>query len=449
MHPQIQYSITIAALVALASACRLPTEATPCETDQHCSKSSRCDTFYGYCVAVDGGTGDAGPCGRTSVFVESFDDATPWGWQFEPSGTAAAISGAGHLLLRVDQGAPPHSYATFHSMAPAELRDDNVTIELESMFETDALATFALWLRTSPDLNHDELVLSVSNGLLYHWARAGDASLVSGNQPYSFSAHRFWRIEERSGTVSFLTSADGKSWDTIESLATPIADPIHVVIGLYANATTTATHQVRLAGVNTDRPRARFCPLRSLQDDFSNLGFPAWNPTTGAVCSYSVFGSAVTMTTMQSSGQCHFESKHAYDLTGGSAAIELAPPTEWPDDLWVYLELISDPRSVPNALAIGSESGALISQLHPAASALGPVGLGAYAETDRYWRIREAKGTVYFETSADGVVYQERDARTPPFPVTSLKVRFGIDADSANLPPPPGIDFQFLGFNVP
>jgi hypothetical protein len=105
-------------------------------------------------------------------------------------------------------------------------------------------------------------------------------------------------------------------------------------------------------------------------------------------------------------GACsHFGSHHAYDLTGRALGLELvslaAPAADAAFRFWVHgpagkgLEITIDDEMVQYIAQDGESFSTLASQRYD-------------ATLHRFLRIREASGTVYWETSSDGTEWTER-----------------------------------------
>lgn len=71
--------------------------------------------------------------------------------------------------------------------------------------------------------------------------------------------------------------------------------------------------------------------------------------------------------------------------------------------------------------------------------------LGPYSPiTHAWWRIREASGTVYWETSADGLTWTTGASAAPGFAVTALAIRFACVCSSGT-----DVDFLVETLNIP
>ncbi|MCC6553307.1 MAG: hypothetical protein IT372_09850, partial [Polyangiaceae bacterium] len=62
-----------------------------------------------------------------------------------------------------------------------------------------------------------------------------------------------------------------------------------------------------------------------------------------------------------------------------------------------------------------------------------------YAQAERWWRIRAEAGSILFEASQDGAIWDLKRKVDTPFPITAMHARFGVRTTGAMSTPNVGI----------
>jgi hypothetical protein len=185
-------------------------------------------------------------------------------------------------------------------------------------------------------------------------------------------------------------------------------------------------------------------PISSLTDDFGDgTPAPAWSPHLA--CSPVETGGEVVFAIPADVMQfCWYQSVDTFRLTCDAltfAVLEATTPTQGVQT-FVYLDYI-DENLMPDTINLILEGGGFqlgrMSDMTSLPKPYDPV-------QDRWWRLREAEGRLYFETSPDGKDFIDLGSIPDPAPLESVRVRFGAGAYQAL--PNPGTA-RFDCYNVP
>jgi hypothetical protein len=156
---------------------------------------------------------------KAHTLVDSFGDntidTTKW----------SAYGGAQEVNQRVEIQLPSNTanaYAGFTSASTYDLTDSQVVVELVRALRHGAGSETYLYLRNAAG---DRIYYKVQDGLFYaSKAPAGAPSSTRlAEQPYDPARHRWMRIREQLGILSFDYSRDGRDWELLVSVATPFS----------------------------------------------------------------------------------------------------------------------------------------------------------------------------------------------------------------------------------
>lgn len=154
-----------------------------------------------------------------------------------------------------------------------------------------------------------------------------------------------------------------------------------------------------------------------LADDFTTADSTKW---TGYGPSVSINQGRLQLA-IDSNFSAVLSSNANYDLTGGEAIMEVVEPPSAGNGSKQLILALRDSNNANNELKIYTSGNLLLSE---------SVVNGTKSSTNithdpvahRWWRIREAQGTIYWETSPDAVTWTVRRQLATPIPtITSLK----------------------------
>lgn len=189
--------------------------------------------------------------------------------------------------------------------------------------------------------------------------------------------------------------------------------------------------------------------LQTKTDPFNLTSLVAgnWTQFTGgsATFSYTTTGASVVFpATTSSSTDGDLTIVGTYSLTGSYAVLNV---TSVPGATATHTDALMRVRqNSTNYVTIFYEAGTLFFSKVVAGSQTNIASVAYNATTHAWWRIREAAGTTFWETSSDGVTWTTQTSQLNPITVSVVDVIlggicFGVDTSPAN--------FTFRNFNVP
>lgn len=137
-----------------------------------------------------------------------------------------------------------------------------------------------------------------------------------------------------------------------------------------------------------------------------------------------------------------FYNSTAYDLTDSYAFIETTTVPNQSTNAEAFLKLEED---FDNYFIIALENGTLYFREVVAGTPTTLSSVSWNATTHKWWRIRESSGTVYYDTSEDGIVWTNRTSVV--YTVDATAVKPSIGAGTYQTETSPGT-FQFDKFNI-
>jgi hypothetical protein len=193
-------------------------------------------------------------------------------------------------------------------------------------------------------------------------------------------------------------------------------------------------------------------PAIPLSDSFggSEINTALWNASisgTGASASESD-GTLDLATSSGDIGDPAVYSNDTYDLTGSCVTVQVVSPGGGSGTSGAQLYLTPIGTGIPDQMTgFRVDDGIVYAQWRPVDGGA-DVWSAAWSSSYAWWRIRESGGTVYWDTSPDGVTWTNRAsiADTTAFPggITALYVVFSNNNYAANT----GCAAKFSNFNV-
>src|SRR5262245_31689332 len=198
------------------------------------------------------GTGGAPECGpgSTGELSDAFEGTTLARiWELWSRGGASAAQNDA-LIVFIPTG-NTERFAGVSSTDRYSLRNCAVSVEVPAA--PTAAGSVAFLQIGIDDQTYLEIALAidVSARIIFGYTKNG-AEAVPSEIPYDSSQHRFWRISERDGEVSWHTSQDGMSWDLqrTESMAPFPLDDLVVTLGAGAQGATALESHANFDNVN-------------------------------------------------------------------------------------------------------------------------------------------------------------------------------------------------------
>lgn len=237
---------------------------------------------------------------------------------------------------------------------------------------------------------------------------------------YNATNHQIFRIRETSGTIYWDTSADGATWTNFTSVAKPFditAVRVGVMVGTWQTESSTTA--------------AVFDNFNVISKATSSVA-DGWNTGTLDATKWENWGGSqvalsnqqVAMTSTTGGGYYGLDSGingNVYNLTGSSISNQLISAGNQSLTSWeVYPMYAYDANNSTNSY-YWMVSGNTIKAFKQVSGSHTELSSGTYNTTNHKWfRIREAGGTTYFDTSADGSTWNNFSSTANAFTATSL-----------------------------
>jgi hypothetical protein len=428
-----------------------------CGAGDTCPTGQAC--VSGYCVAPgpgdaspdgggggDGGGPDGAPpaarCGATTLLRDDFEASKPARvWEvWSDSGVTASQTG-GAASIQIPSGSADN-WGGFGARYYYDLTDSEVQATIGQVGGVDTV----LEVR-NPD--NGKLQMVVENGVL----DAGVFNLPGGGTrasvTYDPGVHKHWRIRERAGTVHWEWSTDGAAWNELWSEADPFS-PADAAVQLAAGGELANASEARYDEINTltSTPALGFCAAETVVDGFDSGSFgPVWSPWNDSPSMITEAGGVVVLTFPDGTGDvwAGFETRHLFDLTQSAIWVDvLEAPTV--ATFVTYFDLY-EPGNTGDRLEFNLEADTLQLIQFVGDSPVSEVDLTYDPGTQRYWRLRGAGGTVYFDVSSDAATWTNKLAATAQVDLTAMQVEIGAGHYA---PGPGGAEaVTFGGVDVP
>lgn len=358
-------------------------------------------------------------CGRPSVYVDDFADGV-LSQLFDKAPSGSAREEGGRLVLSYTAGAT----AFYTAKAAVNFHDDRLRVALAGPPPAGGRAVVSL----RGDSMH-EIAFVVANGNLTARLADGATALVSQQVNFDPVAHRWLQLVEAGGTTRFETSPDGITWTTITTQPTPsFANVVRPVLSAAAVDAASTPGEVRFARLNAGRPVADWCKMQSFSDDFEDgITSRAWELFQNGACSGAESGGEVRFTmTGAGTSLCGYRSASGYDLSASSAYLDVPAITNYNPPVKFFLRVVDIATGKTVEIGfVGSND--LVENATGIAAASTPYSGSA----DRWWRVREAGGMLFWESSSNGSTWTVKRNVMAPFAVTSVRVLIGCETDAA------------------
>jgi hypothetical protein len=401
-----------------------------------------------------GGTGGSGGgpihCGGTNVLADDFPGSDPGEvWNISDYGGATALETGGEAVVTLPSGSPGSSRGAFESNQYYDLTNDHVSIEVTSATNTatTAMAFFSVYYD-----GNNYIEISQTNGDLRFIRYIAGTWAELKSTLYNAVNHRHWRFREDGTDTHWETSSDGVNWTSQVSEPTAMLFPMNLVgidFGGQTDGGEVNPGEARFDHLNGGgAPLGKWCPMSSLTDDFEDgirarIWDSSWEPIPGMMVETG--GDLVFTLPPNATPYANYGSAVRFDLTGSSIVIEVPQLADSASKAQTYVDLDA---AGDNGFGMLVEGTTLYFDYWVAGTTQG-VGSLLYSPVQhKWWRMREAGGTVYWETAPDGKAWTIREQFVPSFPVDALEVSLNCGIwqasanpgashfDNLNLPPP-------------
>src|SRR5690606_37967770 len=319
-----------------------------------------------------------------------------------------------------------------------DLRNAATAIEVPAVAGGDASTLFLVYAGD----HNSRLGFEHRQGTVYAFSTIGGTRTNRATEPYNPNLHRWWRLREASGTVYWDTSGDGTTWQTLAQIATPFS--VAAIQGYLQAGGGTASDIARFDNWNLVPDEPAEPGLLPLTEDFADALDPeVWDvaPANGQI---SVANGVLSIT--PNTGYPAITTVAAYDLRNKSVLVEVVTPSpvDAGNNETTGFAILRDANNAARffhkgtlfrvqVLVGGSSTMYTIGTLDPTAQ--------------RWWRIRETGGTLFWETSPDSRTWTTQVQVSPPWSADAVHIELHAGLEGA-APPQPTI-VQFDNLNLP
>lgn len=291
-------------------------------------------------------------------------------------------------------------------------------------------------------------------GTLSARVKVAGAATTLAAFPYSATEHRWLRLRESAGTVYWETSADGIGWTQRASQGVASLFPLDSMIVTFYVYTfgggTPTPGQARFSRLNSVDGNTPSPGLSGIQDNFNDGTLALQWTTIQSGGTISESGGTLNFAPSANNGSVVLtvESVESRSLLGSSLFAEVPSVISTTGNMGQRLEAKLDGS---NKLTWKVENGVLSASIKNAGTQATIVSLTYSPTSHRWWRIREASGTIFWDTSPDGLNWtQQATAPTSStFPLDAVSIRLHLETwgsgvgnpgvarfDNVNVPPP-------------
>lgn len=367
------------------------------------------------------GSGNAALCGGVGALAETFDDGFIDARFWTDEG-GAVVERDGELVFTLPTGAEGCGAAYMGSEIAYDLTGRAIGFELRAFPQPPDTVDFHMWLRGGSGYS---LHITINAENVSFGKTINEETQTLASQRYDAAQHRFFRIREADGSVYWEVSGDGQEW--IERAKADVASLFDVrylsleLAGTGEGATAPAEVRIdNLAGSDAES----MCAMNTFSDDFEDgVRSNAWTvPGCLEGCAMTESnGELAFLHDVATSSACSYTTASAYDLHANAASIELTAPPDPASDGSLVFQLT---RNSTNFLQFRIKHG----ELYCVQALDGDCGVDlAYTQfspVDHRWlRFREADGTIYYETSADGIDWHTQTSTVEPFQTHALGLK--------------------------
>ena len=329
-------------------------------------------------------------------FSGSSLDTDKWEKYDDASGDSVAVEDGRVKLVRNNDIALLYSKP---ALTPAyDIRNSSFQAEVDiSETQANSQVVFGLYRQSNT-----YLIFYFGDGTLDILVRDAGSFVYTPSITYSPTNHRWLKIREASGTIYFEASSDGVSWETIGSYAHSLT----WLNAVYFRSLISTTGVLYIDNFNVGPPK------ETLQDNFSGSSLDTDKWTGEGV---SVSNGLVLQTTGMSFPYIY--SNASYSLKDSYAMAEVVSEhAVSTSNQWFTFMVYSNIQSSTN-LSFFIDSSVIKAQKRVSGT-LTTVASPAYSAASHRWlRIRETSGTVYWETSANGITWDVMASDATPFSV--------------------------------
>jgi hypothetical protein len=179
--------------------------------------------------------------------IDDFEDDVLGGvWRLSDSNDCVAVETGGAIELALAGAAS--GYCELGSRTAFDLDDSELTLHFRDI---SAHASVSLGLSLS-SMDGDAIDMRLNDaGQIWAAAEQANVEQIGNLHDYEAALSPWWRIAESDGVVSWQVSADGESWNTLQTWTANIPlDALDVDLTLQTSVAVGTPVAIRLEGVN-------------------------------------------------------------------------------------------------------------------------------------------------------------------------------------------------------
>jgi hypothetical protein len=379
-------------------------------------------------------------CGSLQLLRDRFDgaivDAT---WVAQAGAGASVDQSGGDLVLALTAGSGSPQ-ARLSSRNAYDLTSSELAA---TVLETGGQRT-ALEVRDSGGRG---AALAVEGDVLYVMTLDGASESIRVSLVYDPARHRHWRLREAGGALFWEVSADRSGWTVLTSGSVGM-DVTNAYAVMFARGQLAAASQARFDDLNVPVASVPgFCKVGTVHDGFDEPVLAAgWSPWVGSgTCTVQVVGGAVQLSFPGSGGSfCGVDTDRLHDLTGDAIAVEIVAGPEDPTFV-TFAELVTPDQAHRVDIRI-SDGTVRLRQLRDG-SVVASASINYDPIAHRFWRLREASGTIFWDSSPDGTTWRNRAQATAAVEVTAMYFTMAAGHDAPGPGGTPVVRFDRVNTN--
>lgn len=169
--------------------------------------------------------------------------------------------------------------------------------------------------------------------------------------------------------------------------------------------------------------------IENFYDDFNDnaLSVTNWNPWVGGTI--NEIGQTLQIQSSTTATYKGMDSVSKWSLTGSYVEVEVPHVLTGLSSATTYMRVQADDN---NGITISTDGTSIYARKQVAGSYTTLASTNYSATTHRWWRFREASGTIYYELSPDGFTWLSFTTLATPFTLDSLTAQLAVGTDVAN-----------------
>lgn len=271
---------------------------------------------------------------------------------------------------------------------------------------------------------------TLANGATVYMRESVAGSDSDTTFTYDPDVHIWFRLREASGTIYWETSTDGTTWTTRRSKTTTLnlsAVTIAMAAGFWGSEA--GTTYARIDDFNLWAGVPTLDPTSALTDTFDDMDTGKWIGYTGGAVRVLTPGGAIPGSVLylySSDAYYSLSSAEFYDMTDDQVAVQIVKNAEHGTGTFISELTVMEDGNPSNCVTLSWDGDGGYMYFIERVGGVEDETATAYNPLRHKWlRLREASGTVYWETSIDGILWTERRSKTTTLDLSSVSVKMG------------------------